>query len=624
MKQFILAATALLLSAATHETSAQPNVLTGTSGLPFIINTDGSCNDLTTNFTSLNADMVEIYQWPNSTPMCVWGGGLDQYIWAVGYTGVNNSCTTNYSGITVGISAFPGAQVNVPVPHPNGSNGGAVISNIDVAVGVYNYIYTGASAYDPHYFAIVTYEMGGEIFVEHYNIEIDWALSIYTVDIFTSASSPFNLTNNAMQASSSGNTASYPHVSLIYGQNSYPAAGALHEVIGYVVTWQQGTPGNEEVWGLDAPISTVGQYTPFTTNSAFYIDNGKFPDVAGVTAANIFPATNPSLGYVAYLNQNGDEVHLSSWDYGTTSTTNYGAISPTLGANQYMWPRIAGPQYYDFTTPVTNDPACVVTVNDISNPLTIVNTYAYYTTGTPTVAAVTDASDYAGNGFNGQGYSALRPVITGAGALVTAQYWGSAGTYNTTYPTAFSSDYTYPTAPFAFANSGDIYAFGTEMVQTTGPAVTLNAGTDYWEVNGDEIQRPAPVPLSDNPQHAIATTHNSGYNLIAAYDGGTAIYGVLNGGGGMPYNFKPGRATGVASVNKNNYSIYPNPVSNRLNVANADGADYTVFDVTGRVMSTGRLNSNKAGINTETLAPGTYLLHLGKDGASDKVKFTKQ
>jgi len=623
MKPTTIAAIAILLLAALNKKAiAQPNVLNGTAGLPFIINTDGGCNNLNTNFTSLNADMVEIYTSATSpTPMCVWTGGLDEYIWATGYTGVNNACTTSYSGMTVGISAFPWLQVNVPLPCTTGSMAGSIINDVDVAVGVYNYIYTGPTAYDPHYFALAVYESGGEIFVEHFNIEIDWAVPNYTVDIFTSTSFPFNLTNNAMQVSSSGGTARYPHISLIYGDNSYPAAGAVHEVIGYVITWHQGTFGNEEVWGIEAPISTVGQYTPFTTNTAFYIDNGKYPDVAGVTAANIFPATDPSLAYVAYLNQAGDEVHLSSWEYNTGTITNYGSISPTLGNNQYMYPRIAGPQYYDFTTPIANDPACVVTVNDLSGPFTVVNTYAYFTTGTPAITSVTDASDFGGNGFSGAGFSALRPVITGAGAMVSSLYGGSAAAY-TDYPTAFSSDYTNQTSPFAFTNSGDIFAFGTEVMQTTTPSVTLDAGTNYWEVNGDEIQRGAPVPLSDIPQHAIATTHNSGYNMLAVYDGGNAIYGVLNNGG-MPYAFKNGRPAGIPSVSKNGYSIYPNPVADKLNVQNADGASYTLFDITGRVISSGILYGNNATINTTAITAGTYFLDLSKNGQREKLKFIK-
>ena len=70
--------------------------------------------------------------------------------------------------------------------------------------------------------------------------------------------------------------------------------------------------------------------------------------------------------------------------------------------------------------------------------------------------------------------------------------------------------------------------------------------------------------------------------------------------------------------------MYPNPVTDVLNIAQANGAAYTVTDAVGRVLSTGSLQGDKAQVSTAAFTPGMYILTISKDGRTEKVKFVKQ
>lgn len=599
------------------------------------LSVNASCNT-TSTLSSLNIDMFEMNSnSTNQTPACNWGNGNDDYFWAAGFSGA--TCSGTYAGITVGASGsigLGGVQKFQALPWSQSAQAGNPVNYVDVAIGVCTDLRFGVGF--PLYFVLAVYESNGEIFLEHYDIVIDWTNSSYSFDVYqvatTNPPAIAYLTNNPVQLSNSSGTASRPHIDLIY-DDTYPTTGGRHEVIGYVITWQQGMLGSEEVWAIEGPMSVSGQYTPApATGGYFKIDDGKFPDITGVTAANTAVPSDPSKAYVTYLTRNGDEVHLAEWDYNsamppsTPAVTTHGAISATAGTDDYLYPRIAGPQYYDFTSPVANDPACVVVVteDDGTSGYNKVNTYNYYTSGTPTIVSLVDASDQnTGNGFNSNGYHAMKPVVTGVGALVSSLYAGGGNAYDE-YPTAFYSDYTYAVNNGTYAASGDFYAFGTQVIQTATPSIT-KSGSNYWEANQNSIDLQVTTPFdmnSNQPYMAVATTNNSGYELMFAYFDTDRMWRKYTGN--TLYNFKPGKTTGMHQVENNGYAVYPSPVSRELNITQADGADYIIIDITGRTLSTGNISDNKASIDASGLAAGIYILQLSKDGHTEQVKFVKQ
>ena len=78
---------------------------------------------------------------------------------------------------------------------------------------------------------------------------------------------------------------------------------------------------------------------------------------------------------------------------------------------------------------------------------------------------------------------------------------------------------------------------------------------------------------------------------------------------------------------KNSITLYPNPASGVLNVQlgnNVSAEGYTIYDVTGKQLTTGSLNGNLSSINIEALAAGSYLIKVnGANGQATKL-FVKQ
>lgn len=69
--------------------------------------------------------------------------------------------------------------------------------------------------------------------------------------------------------------------------------------------------------------------------------------------------------------------------------------------------------------------------------------------------------------------------------------------------------------------------------------------------------------------------------------------------------------TGIANIDKEPVTIYPNPVKNELIIEGAiKNSTIQLIDVFGCVVYKGMVNSSKQVINTSALVPGTYLLRL--------------
>jgi hypothetical protein len=127
---------------------------------------------------------------------------------------------------------------------------------------------------------------------------------------------------------------------------------------------------------------------------------------------------------------------------------------------------------------------------------------------------------------------------------------------------------------------------------------------------------------------------NSGYGAGNAElkDGQGNIIWSTNGqfGSGVRREFKitsSTNTTGLETLSSEGFSIYPNPASDKINVAfEAQNGSYqiSIVDITGRVLSTQRL-TNASGsqvveMPVSELATGNYLVSIVKDG----LKFTQK
>lgn len=607
--------------------SQAQNVKTATNGIsvvmtpgigynisPFIAPTTATG---TSTCTSINADMIEVDN-SSAQPKCVFGANTGEMIAVAGFTGLTNSAfnpATNYSGINVVVQNL-GTTTNeyqLPIPYWNSSNAGSPVGYIDVAVGILQdqYYSTG----NIEYFALVAYECMGEIWLEMYYIRPTAGAMLRTFPPQPIMLTP--ATSNPVVVSASGGTAKRPHIELFHNK-MVPANGKNYIVESYAIVWEQETtPGSPEVWGGEGPIASVGSI-PTAPSTTFYIANGKEPDVVAVTASLATSTFDNSRAYVTYTTPNHDEVHLSMWESGVyvpTFVTQFGLTAAP--PDEYLFPRISGPMYYDFSDPgVADDPVAVVAVTENIGGLNYgVTTFWHHdVAGSLNDVVLNDASNYMNMGFDRSVNNSIMPSITGAGR--TANSFSASPYFE--YPTAFYTDYTHNGT--SFPNSGDFIAFGIDLINVPNPVPLLDGGTDYWEMEWQQIPRTSPFSLSgDVPCVAVATANNSGVDLFSIYfDGADIIYSFT---GSSYYGFKP---TSVAGTTKDGYKVYPNPVTTALNITNADGVSYTITDVSGRVVSTGKFTTAKATVNTARLVPGNYIIQLSKGDDKESVKFTKQ
>lgn len=85
----------------------------------------------------------------------------------------------------------------------------------------------------------------------------------------------------------------------------------------------------------------------------------------------------------------------------------------------------------------------------------------------------------------------------------------------------------------------------------------------------------------------------------------------------------------VVVKSQETFVIYPNPVNESLNVEfsgdNMSNVPYEIYDVNGRLVDLGKINSAANEINTTKLVKGMYVIHVtGKNGETVERKFVKQ
>jgi hypothetical protein len=81
-------------------------------------------------------------------------------------------------------------------------------------------------------------------------------------------------------------------------------------------------------------------------------------------------------------------------------------------------------------------------------------------------------------------------------------------------------------------------------------------------------------------------------------------------------------ATGIATQYFQSISVYPNPASQVLNIANplALQPSYTLIDLFGKVVFVGELSSELTQIPTANFASGVYLLKVSNNTNSQHIK----
>jgi len=83
--------------------------------------------------------------------------------------------------------------------------------------------------------------------------------------------------------------------------------------------------------------------------------------------------------------------------------------------------------------------------------------------------------------------------------------------------------------------------------------------------------------------------------------------------------------TGIETNNDNSISVYPNPASDEINIANAENADIMLYDVFGKLVASASAIDNIFQLNTSGLAKGTYVIKItnGENISTHKVVIVK-
>jgi hypothetical protein len=81
---------------------------------------------------------------------------------------------------------------------------------------------------------------------------------------------------------------------------------------------------------------------------------------------------------------------------------------------------------------------------------------------------------------------------------------------------------------------------------------------------------------------------------------------------------------GVSDVNANQFSIYPNPAKDILNIQakTYENTTYEILHITGELVKKGKLNNGH--INVSDLKKGIYIISLNQNGKKSNLKFVKQ
>lgn len=359
-------------------------------------------------------------------------------LFGVTYSGISNTDLTDYTGFTINtdLRHIGGATTDaVPQTLPYWGLGLTTTANDpDIAIGSHTIAPGGYN-----HFALVTYEMDGYIFLERHGISVDQngivsmfpapPGGIFGCTVFQTippsilcavSPSPFIFEMVGHQHSTNPSTG-FPSI----GFNSKPrielwhkayaaAAGAQTTAEYFTVTWQKEvSAGVFEVWAMD------GYTDGSVLNPEYFVANGKMPDVVAVTAAAGPGGSGDYRSYITYVDNNDELLYVDECRYGNNTTFGLTKTLATLApGDKFSTPRISGPMFYDYASPSSADPLCVVAVNDNTGGTDHVNAYKmYHPLVTATVDPLPNVSDYSGTGFTSN--IAIMPNISGVGEITS-------------------------------------------------------------------------------------------------------------------------------------------------------------------------------------------------------------
>lgn len=191
--------------------------------------------------------------------------------------------------------------------------------------------------------------------------------------------------------------------------------------------------------------------------------------------------------------------------------------------------------------------------------------------------------------------------------------------------TIFIDSYNWLPLSFTATPSEDVEMDGPDYLICEGDTVALalpGAAEDYINIqwfkdglpleDGYEASYVATTPGVYHVDAAMAVCAN---NIMSTYDNPLTI------------TANPDCTLGVNDPSLSNaVTVYPNPTNNILNIALAENSpihDYSIVDVSGKVLLNGKINASLTAINVESLSSGTYFIKLNGNNAQAVKMFIR-
>jgi len=182
---------------------------------------------------------------------------------------------------------------------------------------------------------------------------------------------------------------------------------------------------------------------------------------------------------------------------------------------------------------------------------------------------------------------------------------------------------------------------GTDIFMTDGSSIRDAYSTSNGEPQEDSSPESGDWTLvsntvSSSTRTIVATRANdtgnsNDYTFSASAGSLTVIWAV---GSSTTYAYHSIRGAtalsvslGISENNLLNFEIYPNPVSDVLNIqlpTGTDKAEVSVFDYTGRLVSSKTISSNDTAIDVQQISKGIYMIRIATNTKIGVQRFIKK
>ncbi len=116
-----------------------------------------------------------------------------------------------------------------------------------------------------------------------------------------------------------------------------------------------------------------------------------------------------------------------------------------------------------------------------------------------------------------------------------------------------------------------------------------------------------------------------GYTIDGTWPDGVYTLEAVFGGNTYETIFGVNTNLGVEDLVENEFSFYPNPVSNELNISSKiEMEQIEVFDILGRKVLESKPNNTQANLKMEGFSSGLYIVNVTSEGKTASFKIVKE